>query len=257
MNSSPGTPAGTGWRWPSRTYAWALVTGRPIVGVSEESDCHAVAYTVASVGPYALTTRAPGTALRSDSNTLVGNASPASTSTSASTSRPGPSSRLANTDGTPLARLPRQGRSARTSRFGTSSMLPPATSGAKISNTETSKFIDVDARTRDSRPPKFSAAQCIRFTALWCDTMTPLGRPVDPEVWITYARWSARSGSSRSASVTSAAGPVASTMESSTQTGRTSSRISVRRSSGYAGSTGTYPPPALRTASAATTRSGD
>ncbi len=31
-----------------------------------------------------------------------------------------------------------------------------------------------------------------------CETATPLGRPVEPEVWMTYARWSgsrpARSG---------------------------------------------------------------
>ena len=79
--------------------------------------------------------------------------------------------------------LPRHGPDVSASRFGTISMLPPAVSGAKISNTDTSKLSEVEARTLASSSAGNSArAQHTRPTTPRCSTTTPLGRPVDPEV---------------------------------------------------------------------------
>ncbi len=65
----------------------------------------------------------------------------------------------------------------------TTSTLPPTASGQKISNTDTSKFSEVDTTTRDSpRGPKSAPAHAARLaTPAWVTT-TPLGRPVDPDV---------------------------------------------------------------------------
>jgi hypothetical protein len=62
-------------------------------------------------------------------------------------------------------------------------MHPPTISGQKISKTETSKLREVDATTRDNpAAPKSHSAQVARATTLWCETTTPFGRPVEPEV---------------------------------------------------------------------------
>src|SRR4051794_25622149 len=77
----------------------------------------------------------------------------------------------------PAARSP----SASTSR--TTSTRPPTVNGQNSSNTDTSKFSDVEATTWDSPAgPRSAAAQAARPATLRCATSTPLGRPVDPEV---------------------------------------------------------------------------
>ncbi len=95
-------------------------------------------------------------------------------------------STCSSAEGTALIRLPDQAStvpSASASRSLTTSMLPPDTSGANSSNTDTSKFNEVDASTRESSPEANSReAQDSRFTTLACSTTTPLGRPVEPEV---------------------------------------------------------------------------
>ncbi len=62
-------------------------------------------------------------------------------------------------------------------------MQPPVVSGAKHSNTERSKFNEVEnkvlARLEGGKEP---AAQARKFTVFRCSTITPLGRPVEPEV---------------------------------------------------------------------------
>src|SRR5260370_40754990 len=65
---------------------------------------------------------------------------------------------------------------------------PPDSSGANISNTDTSKLAEVEASPRDSpAAPNAPAAHRARFTTPAWATTTPLGTPVDPEVYITYA----------------------------------------------------------------------
>ena len=74
--------------------------------------------------------------------------------------------RLEKAEGTPLIRLtldPICGQSAIAQQVAHYSMLPPKSSGAKISNTETSKLSEVAANTRDSRWELISAdAQAMR-----------------------------------------------------------------------------------------------
>src|SRR5580704_19450740 len=99
----------------------------------------------------------------------------------------GPVSACASADGTALIMVPRHGpagpRSASASRSGTTSRQPPAVSVPNISNTDTSKLSDVEASTRENSPaPKAEAAQHASDTTPACSTITPLGRPVDPEV---------------------------------------------------------------------------
>src|SRR5688572_20828786 len=66
--------------------------------------------------------------------------------------------------------------------------LPPRQSGTNISNTERSKHTEVAARTPSSSSLlKVALAQKTRFTALRCSTETPFGRPVEPDVKMTYA----------------------------------------------------------------------
>jgi hypothetical protein len=61
--------------------------------------------------------------------------------------------------------------------------LPPQLRGRKISKTERSKQIEVDARTPDnSSGEKTALAHSSRVAVLWCSMATPLGRPVEPEV---------------------------------------------------------------------------
>ncbi|GHJ26225.1 hypothetical protein TPA0910_06580 [Streptomyces hygroscopicus subsp. sporocinereus] len=116
----------------------------------------------------------------------AGSASPARTTVRAGAAeRPSPSSRE-NTEGTPLISPLARGRrsgSARASRSATTSVLPPASSGQRISNTDTSKLSEVEATTSvsPSRPSSAAAQAASPATVRWVTT-TPLGRPVDPEV---------------------------------------------------------------------------
>src|SRR6185436_13553817 len=100
-----------------------------------------------------------------------------------------------------------------------------------------------------------------------CGTSTPLGRPVEPEVYITYA---AASGSAAIAGASAGSAAIAAASASTRTTraawgGRGSARddfvtstgtavsasMKASRSAGYDGSSGTYAPPALSAASVA------
>src|SRR5262245_46668139 len=73
--------------------------------------------------------------------------------------------------------------SASSSALLTTTVEQPQLRGAKISNTERSKQIDVDANTRDSSSRKnVSRHQCKNVTTLEWQMATPLGFPVEPEV---------------------------------------------------------------------------
>ena len=91
--------------------------------------------------------RVPGTAALITATTCPVSASPHSATTGARAAVPGEASTCASAVGTALIMLPRHGPDVSASRFGTISIQPPAVSGAKISNTETSKLSDVEART--------------------------------------------------------------------------------------------------------------
>ena len=61
--------------------------------------------------------------------------------------------------------------------------MPPQASGAKISKTEMSKVIEVEASMPESSRSEYSRrAQATIATALRCSIATALGRPVEPEV---------------------------------------------------------------------------
>src|SRR5579859_287415 len=130
--------------------------------------------------------RAPGHVPRMADKTRDVSASPASTTAAALTRTFDVLMTCEIADGTPLIIRPDAGSptpSASASKLPTTSTHPPQTSGAKISNTDTSKLSEVEASTRDSSPgPNSALAQDTRLTTPRCSTTTPLGRPVDPEV---------------------------------------------------------------------------
>ena len=67
--------------------------------------------------------------------------------------------------------------------FSAKMTVPPQVKGAKISKTERSKQIEVEARTPDnSSLVKAPCAQDKNATVLRCSIATPLGWPVEPEV---------------------------------------------------------------------------
>src|SRR5262245_13822976 len=135
-----------------------------------------------------LAIRAPGRAARMSATARAVSASPANTTVSARTpARPRPST-CANADGTALTTLADTSVPANATTSRTTSTRPPHINGHTTSNTDTSKLNDVDATTRDKpSTPNCRAAHDANATTLACDTTTPLGRPVDPDVKITYA----------------------------------------------------------------------
>src|SRR5580698_5224003 len=130
-----------------------------------------------------LTIRAPGTVVLIAATTCPVSASPHSATTAACAAVPGDASTCASAVGTALIMLPRHGPDVSDSRFGTISMLPPAVSVPKISNTDTSKLSDVDASTcLSSAGENSDATQRANTAAQPCWITTPLGRPVEPDV---------------------------------------------------------------------------
>src|SRR5580698_1075079 len=223
--------------------------------------------------------RAPGTAVLIASTTGPVSASPQRATTSACAAAPGVARTWASAEGTALIRLPCHGpappRSARASRFGTTSRQPPDVSVPNTSNTDTSKLSDVDPSTRDNSPPgKACAAQHASDTTPACSTVTPFGRPVDPDVYTTYATSCGPAPDGRSSPPSPASTPAVTGSSStnsgnppgsvaatsavvSTATGPDSASMNPIRSAGYAGSTGTYAAPDFKTPSTATIRSAE
>src|SRR5574340_578757 len=148
----------------------------------------------------------------------------------------------------------------------------PTAKGRNSSHTETSKVIGALCTTTSAASNPYSAIiHASRLPIARCETATPLGRPVEPEVKITYAVFSVRTGATRSASRTGASeNPDTSRVSTSTagtdpgvskpsrlvvstHTGAAVSSTYVLRSTGWSGSSGTYPPPASSTAQIPTT----
>ena len=152
-------------------------------------------------------------------------------------------------------RIPSPATEGSSSAFSTSTSLPPHASVPKSSATDTSKLIDVENRVADrSSSDTLSRSQCSRTTTDEWRIITPLGRPVDPEVKTTCDRFpgstpvsgaasgsaatAARAASSASARAPSGSAP-ARAEEVRTRKAPASSSIQPSRSRGYAGSSGT------------------
>ncbi|WYY03358.1 hypothetical protein RVF83_00795 [Gordonia rubripertincta] len=88
--------------------------------------------------------------------------------------------------------------------------------GRNSSPTDTSKVIGVFWMNTSSAVSEYqSRIQRSRLATARCETVTPLGRPVEPDVKIVYAAVSPRTGERRSASVigvASGVGPLQSTV---------------------------------------------
>ncbi len=257
--SSPVPPSGTGRSAASSTYRRTSATGVPSAGTTRpDSGALTVAHTVVSVGPYALTRRRPAD---QRATTSGGQASPA-TASAVICGRVVSGGRAARTDGGRVAWVTRcsatsPARPAPGSRRAAGAMtrVAPVSQAPQISATDASKLGDANCRTRlPAVTVNRSACAAASPARPACGTTTPLGTPVEPEVWMTYAAWPG---------VRRTPGPVAGWPDRSrgrvpssrTRTGATSARMNARRARGYSGSTGTYAPPAFRTASRATASS--
>src|ERR1051326_2885713 len=153
-----------------------------------------------------------------------------------------------------------------------STTVPPTLNGRNNSNTDRSKQIEVEASTRfRSAPLNTACAHCSSATVLRCSIPTPFGRPVDPEVQITYASASggltraprpalsrpncSRSWSSHSGLPATCGSPAPNSDSLTITCAPLSSSINCSRPAGYLGSSGTYAPPAFKIPSSATTNS--
>ncbi len=148
---------------------------------------------------------------------------------------------------------------------------PPPAKQLHSSNVDASNESGANCRNTSSMvAATTSPPSTRRMIARWV-THTPFGRSVDPDVYITYARFSASAPPSTAspdcaeidaASASSRTGYAAPTgIESSnavvvtTTATSAASQIAATRAGGNVGSTGTYAPPALRIAITATTAS--
>lgn len=104
----------------------------------------------------------------------------------------------------------RKSRGERLVSYGTTTSRPPCSSGPQNSQTEKSKAYEWKSVHTSSGPKAKCAADVSKSrTTLECGMTTPLGRPVEPEVWMMYAGSPGVSGAGRSASVRSVSGRAA------------------------------------------------
>ncbi len=245
-----------------------LSTGRPIGTLPLRSTapaaCQEVVSTVASVGPYRLCSLTPSKSVARSYRSSV-NASPPQNNIRRLSHRAavGSATNAVSWEGTKCATVIRS-RRIRSARYAGSRCSPgaattsaaPVISGHHSSHTEASKPNGVlcSMRSCGSRPN--SRCAHIRWLANPpCVTTTPFGRPVEPDVYITYAACSGpgtspATGSADLASPSAAASAPSSTTASPsgnssansdrviTHTGRQSASMSPTRSAGYSGSTG-------------------
>ncbi len=151
----------------------------------------------------------------------------------------------------------------------------PDTSGTHTSNSEASKACGACISTASPAPTDQSRCPTSPAT-LPCGIDTPFGTPVEPEVYITYARSSGPTrtagsctglaataarvrGSSSTTTSPGAPGGTAARVfpVHSTAAGAESASMTATRSAGYAASTGTYAAPAFQTPSSATSSPAD
>lgn len=195
--SSPTVPGGTGRSAASRTWVRVFHTGRPMgtVGVVSAAEwAHAVTSTAASVGPYRLCTSAPVT-VTARAASSVGSASPLQMIRRSAVPRQGAGScrQTWSIDGTKWASVTRSRRTSSARRIGSwcapggaTTITAPLISGRNSSHTDTSNPTGVLCSTRSCAPVAYSSRiHSSRLQIAPCETTTPLGRPVVPEVWMT------------------------------------------------------------------------
>ncbi|GIG09052.1 hypothetical protein Cco03nite_57520 [Catellatospora coxensis] len=155
-------------------------------GSMSGSQRPSVEFTVASVGPYALNICRP----RAKRATSAVEIRSVPASSVAPSGRSQSSGRAASSAGgrimkvMPWARAYSVSSGPGTRRSaGTTTSRAPVSSPRHRSKNATSKLGDANCSTRPSGPtPSRSVAVASSFTTPACDTTTPLGRPVEPEV---------------------------------------------------------------------------
>nr|MCF0103490.1 hypothetical protein [Streptomyces sp. MH191] len=159
-----------------------------VVGSSGDSGPVVVAQTVDSVGPYALTSRRPAD---QPAARFRGSASPAVTRVVSEGRLSG--SMSASAAGGSVAWVTPRSATRRTSAGpgissgdGADTRQAPLHSAITVSHTDASKLIDANCRTRlPGESARCSACSAARLGSPRWVTVTPLGRPVEPEVWTT------------------------------------------------------------------------
>ena len=183
--SSPATPGGTGPSHSSSTNTRVLTTGRPRATCpATGSHCQEVASTVVSVAPHELNIRCP------DAHRAIisgENASPAASTVTPAPTDEGSSS--ASTAGgsvtydTPCAASSPVSASPNRCSGGTTTSAAPRGSAMHHSQQNVSKLADANCATRSPGPtPSTWSRLAARLANPPCDTTTPLGAPVDPDV---------------------------------------------------------------------------
>src|SRR6185436_6142184 len=153
---------------------------------------------------------------------------------------------------------------------------PPCSNAPQISKVDASNVTGASCRNTSSGPNSAYPGPKRSLITPRCVTSTPFGSPVDPDVYVTYARSSrttpppgvpsdsfpislhpeSRYTTSLPDNTPSPSTPLSLSWVSRTSTSASLTRNS-RRSFGYEGSRGTYPAPAFTIPSSPTTSSSD
>ncbi|MCZ0986408.1 hypothetical protein O1M54_13495 [Streptomyces diastatochromogenes] len=160
---------------------------------STEDTRYRAANVVVSVGPYPFTTVRPGQASRTR-RTAVGESTSPPAHTSATCVKHSGCCSAITAKSPAVSHSPVTARSATTRASSAVSGLParattavpPPSSGTHSSYVDASKVCGEWTRTRRWAPAAQQASSTRSTTFRWV-TSTPLGRPVEPEVYITYA----------------------------------------------------------------------
>ncbi|BCN49115.1 hypothetical protein RE9416_24160 [Prescottella equi] len=182
----PGTPAGTGCSRASSTTSDVPSGGRPIVtGTPTASGSLMLATTVASVGPYALNIRRPGAHCATSSG---GHASPPVATHSSAAVRPAGSTEasaagVTNACVTRFSRNRSRSSSPPRTVGGATTIVAPEPTASSNSRIEASKLGDEKCRVRERGVmPNRVRSSAAKFARPRCETTTPLGMPVEPDV---------------------------------------------------------------------------
>ena len=203
--NSPVTPAGTGHSHSSSTYTRVLASGRPIGTATAQLQSAGrtrcvVVNVVVSVGPYRFTSRHRPPPARSTTPAAAAadSTSPAQPADSAQPRPAPPASRVHHQMEQP-SRQPQHAHPLRRHRTATAAPAPtappperppaprrwPAHPRSQTSPRQTTPTTP-GPRHRRHPAPQHPPCRTSRSTPR-CVTTTPFGRPVDPDVYITYA----------------------------------------------------------------------
>jgi hypothetical protein len=190
---------------------------------------------VFSVGPYPFTSRIPGTRVSTAAQAAGGSTSPPASSTRKPASTPGSAAATwPNTPAVSHSTLTRcaernpPSSDADSAPCGPTARTAPLASAPQISNVAASNDGGAScATTSPGVTGQNPLSLTSRPTAAWV-TVTPLGTPVDPEVYITYAASEAASPGTGS---TAASSPVTRS-PSTTTAGPASASMNAIRSAG-------------------------